>query len=90
VAEAFESDESFLGYVEIHSQTERALFHRDHVVRFLKLAGIWGEGNAAKYYLPDFSSMHWSDIEPTMKLARRRLTEPRPTAKIIPFPVRKS
>lgn len=32
-------DESFLGYVETHSRTELALFHRDHVLRLLELAG---------------------------------------------------
>lgn len=32
-------DESFLGYVEIHSRTELALFHRDHAIRLIKLAG---------------------------------------------------
>lgn len=33
------TDDSFLGYVELHSRTERALFHRVHVARLFKLAG---------------------------------------------------
>ena len=27
-------DEHFLGYVDLHSRTPRALFHRDDVARF--------------------------------------------------------
>lgn len=33
------TDEEFLGYFELHSRTERALFHRGHVERLLKMAG---------------------------------------------------
>lgn len=31
--------EKFLGYVELHAQTPRALFHLDHVNRLLEMAG---------------------------------------------------
>lgn len=33
------SDEEFLGYFELHSRTDLALFHRGHVERLLKMAG---------------------------------------------------
>lgn len=33
------SDDEFLGYFSLHATTPRALFHRDHVVRLLKMAG---------------------------------------------------
>jgi hypothetical protein len=33
------TDEQFLGYVELHSTTERHLFGKHHVVRLLELAG---------------------------------------------------
>lgn len=34
------TDEQFLGYVDEHSRTDLALFHRDHVARLLTLAGV--------------------------------------------------
>lgn len=33
------TDEELINYTELHSQTERALFHRDHVARMYQLAG---------------------------------------------------
>jgi hypothetical protein len=35
----FDSDEKFLGYVYLHSQTELALFSKVHINRLLKFAG---------------------------------------------------
>jgi hypothetical protein len=54
MAEPFENDESFLGYVEIHSQTPRALFHRDHVFRLFRLAGFSENQLVASDLIPDF------------------------------------
>lgn len=33
------TDEEFLGYVEIHSRTPRALFHRKHAQRLIDMSG---------------------------------------------------
>lgn len=92
MSDSLEDDDSFLSYVETHSQTERALFSREHVTRFLRLAGIWSTAQEIDrdplLRLGAFMEMHWEDIRPTMKLARQRLQHPSPTAKIIPFPQR--
>lgn len=63
------SDEEFLGYVEIHSCTDRALFHRDHVLRLYKLAHV---------ETPDLGHGSWfalfQDVaDPLTKKARGRL-----------------
>lgn len=35
-----ENDAEFLGYVSLHCLTERALFHREHILRLYKLAKV--------------------------------------------------
>jgi hypothetical protein len=64
------TDEALLDYVELHSQTERALFHVDHVNRLLELAGHPGRfaGNG-------FTDLHYQDAKPLIEEARRRLAE---------------
>ena len=62
-------DEEFLGYMETHSQTERALFTYDHARRLLALAGVTGPalfGNG-------FISMFYDSIAPHIEEARRLL-----------------
>lgn len=49
-----ESDRDFLLYVDLHSETERALFSREHANRLLKLAGEPEQAD-----LPALVSINW-------------------------------
>lgn len=63
-------DREFLNYMDAHSDTEKALFSRDHVRRFLLLAGKDPE----LYNLSSaFMAMHKRDIGGFLKEARERL-----------------
>lgn len=62
------SDEELLGYAELHCKTERALFHRDHVVRIYGMAGLEVKSSA----LPEFVAVHEDAMEPLVAAARRR------------------
>jgi hypothetical protein len=64
------SDEDLLGYFEIHSRTERALFHRGHVVRLLELAG-----REVPQDLPEWIGVHIDMADPLVKEARARSGE---------------
>jgi len=63
-----DNDEQFLGYVEIHSETDRALFHINDVNRFLKLAG---DNRRVTY--PEFIAMHSYDINDLLIQARKNV-----------------
>lgn len=68
------NDEEFLGYVEIHSRTELALFHIDHICRLYELAGITPPVLRGSWYgaHSDFAQplvdMAWSRQENIQKL----------------------
>jgi hypothetical protein len=64
------TDEELLGYVELHSMTERALFHVSHVNRLLELAG-----NPGRFDGNGFTDLHYQDAKPLIEEARRRLAE---------------
>jgi len=68
---SLDSDDDFLGYVDLHSRTERALFSREDILRLIKLANI-PEG---QYSLPlgSFISVHASEARPLIERARRQL-----------------
>ena len=66
-----DTDESFLGYVDLHSRTDLALFHQGHVQRFVRLAGA--ESVAQWDRRRDFVAMHHYDIAPLLKEAYVRL-----------------
>lgn len=64
-------DETFLGYVELHSKTERALFHKVHIERLLKLAGVFMfplEGT--------WLAVHNDAAQPLVDIARRNKSCP--------------
>ena len=63
------NDEDLLGYFEIHSRTERALFHRDHVARLLKLAGE----NSTLGHVAEFIAVGYEMSDPLVARARTRL-----------------
>lgn len=69
-----DNDEDLLGYALIHADTPRALFHRDHVARILKLAG-----KSVPERLPEFVAVHSETMEPLVKEARRRMSQPKLT-----------
>jgi hypothetical protein len=61
------TDKELLGYIDLHSRTERALLHIDHINRLLELAGrprISGGG---------FYALHYEEAAPLIAEARRRL-----------------
>lgn len=61
-------DKTFLDYVEMHSRTERALFHKMHVERLLKLAGVF------KYPITGtWLAVHNDVAQPLVDIARTRL-----------------
>lgn len=68
------SDEEFIGYCSLHSRTERALFHRDHVRRMAALAGDeallerLSAGDA-----PEWFSVNEYVVAPLVTQARARL-----------------
>lgn len=71
--EAFPTPEALVGYFEIHSKTERALFHWTHIRDLYELAGRPGY----PVYLPqrDFWTFRWEDNAHVVKEARKRLKE---------------
>ena len=76
------TDEELIGYARIHCTTERALFHKDHIVRLLKMGGAKeaAEKCAAG---PEFINV-WED---TMDVIMAAIDEQKnkPSAQIIPF-----
>jgi hypothetical protein len=66
------TDDELLGYAQLHSRTERALFHKGHVRRLLELAGR---------KVPDmldqreFWSIDQYDMDPLVKEARERIKD---------------
>lgn len=62
---SLDTDEGLLGYVWLHSRTERALFHRDHVLRLFKLAKVKPPDD-----LPAWVPMHEDVADPLIKRAR--------------------
>jgi hypothetical protein len=63
------NDQVLIDYATTHCQTERALFHRDHIIRLYKLADvtIWEE------YLPQFISWHENEALPILNRAKKEL-----------------
>ena len=82
-----DTDEDFIGYCRIHSETERALFSKKHVVRILRLAGYDKLANALEDSNRDFLAVYSDEMHPICDAALRRLKQPQPSATIIPFPV---
>ncbi len=70
------TDEEFLGYVDLHSRTELALFHRDHVKRLCELSGAQWVGR-----MRDFEPLHYHDIKPALEEARVRLATQQPATR---------
>lgn len=71
MTEASKDDEDFLGYVEIHCTTERALFSGIHVRRLYELSGHACSG----VYPTGWYSVHEYVAAPLIKAARLRLKE---------------
>ena len=63
-----EEFDKFVGYCWIHSETPRALFHRDDVNRMIELAGLDGRCEI------EFVSLH-QDMKNACREARRRRDE---------------
>lgn len=83
-----DTDEQFIQYCRIHSETERALFSKKHVVRILRLAGYDKMANALEDSDRDFLSVHEDEMHPLCDAALQRLHPPTTSASIIPFPDR--
>jgi hypothetical protein len=63
------TDEDLLGYFEIHSRTERALVHRDMVVRLLELAG-----REVPSDLIEWIAVHHDVADPLVAEARKMMS----------------
>lgn len=67
------TDSEFLGYVEIHSRTERALFSQAHAQRLLRMAG-----NPPNFQLDPreaLVSIHDDVADELVQMARERLAK---------------
>jgi hypothetical protein len=67
------TDQQFLGYVELHSKTPRALFSNSDVCRFLVLAGEQDIAVALHFGFSGFTPMHYDEIQGFLEQARKRL-----------------
>jgi NADPH-dependent ferric siderophore reductase len=66
------TDEQLVGYTELHSQTERALFHSGHVNRMLELAG-------REERIPEgWYAWHYCEAKRTIEAARENLKKKLP------------
>jgi len=79
---SLDSDEEFLGYVSLHSCTELGLFHRDQVLRLLKLANVEG-----RYFIPGrtFIGLSSGFAQPLVDRARRQLKRTSNPQRELPF-----
>lgn len=66
------TDEEFLGYVEFHSKSERALFHVDDANRLFELAGSSKRFVSFGGGMIDFVPLHYSVIEDILREAKER------------------
>ena len=64
------TDDELLGYFEIHSRTERALFCKEDVERLLELSGS-PKSNTERW--PSFMSVRADIADPLVERARRRM-----------------
>jgi hypothetical protein len=65
------TDEEFIGYVEVHSQTPRALFSAEHIKRLLNLCKISSTHIDKTGF---YSLRHW-EAKPYIEMARTKLKE---------------
>ena len=77
------NDKEFLGYLETHGQTPRALTIGRDVNRLLALAGH-PEGYIEKVKDDDWFCLPLEASEPLIDMARARLAHPQ--CNVIPFP----
>ena len=63
------TDDGFLGYVDLHCRTERALFHRKHVLRLYKMA----HAEAPDLGMGSWFAMYQDVADPLIKKARGRM-----------------
>jgi hypothetical protein len=78
-----DTDEGFLLYVDLHSETDLALFSREDVVRLLRLACV----PPGSWFIPNrtFLSVHSDVARPLIKRARRHLKRLKTPQLELPF-----
>jgi hypothetical protein len=78
-----DDDEGFLMYVDLHSETDLALFSREDVIRLLTLANV----PPSSWYVPNrtFISVHSDIARPLIKRARRHLKRLKTPQLELPF-----
>lgn len=74
MSDPFEDPSSFLGYVAIHSETDRHLFHRDHVKRLFELAEV-DIATVEPRPLPEFCGMDQWFVKPYLEKAYANLAK---------------
>lgn len=71
-------DDELLGYAELHSETPRALFAREHVVRLFQMAGLDPPTG-----LPDFVRFAKPEVAPILIDAAKERAKLRKIAEIM-------
>jgi len=71
-------DDELLSYAEIHSNTPRALFSREHVVRIFQMAGLDPPTG-----LPDFVRFSKPEVVPVLTKAAKERRKLRTVAEIM-------
>ena len=68
------TDAEFLLYVEVHAQSERHLFSRDHIRRLMELAGT-DKLDITTSTVPGFYGVDSAAAKPLIEKARRKIAE---------------
>ena len=66
-------DKALIGYCEIYSETPRALFHKKHIARILRLAEYEEAAQAVAEQMLAFEAVHDDEMHPLCDLARANL-----------------
>ena len=81
---SLDDDKDFLGYFDLHCETERALFSTDHVRRLLRLAGVEKRFELQLTHMGTFISVKADVAKPLIERARRQLKRRTPQLEL-PF-----
>jgi len=82
MTDKLDDDKGFLLYVDLHCETELALFSRSDVLRLMELARV----RPGSYYLPErsFIGVHADVAKPLIERARKQLKRHTPQLEL-PF-----
>lgn len=72
--DALADPREFLGYVDAHSRTPRALFHGSHILRAFEMAAL--PCPITEAHREGFFAWHYMDAREVLEAARGRLESP--------------